>query len=177
MAVFPTTSPRQGAGAKAGWRRDWYRLLFAGDFESLNVDPFFILRLWPLLDRLGIEGQKCSGGGNRQRPRENGNRVLDTLEPQITLSTSAQAAAIREHSVHLSQRLTPLQRYGDRSDREFKISWSQPENPHRPDIGAHTVSLRGTALTIRSGVVAKICISMFGRRLRTRLLRLVVYPA
>src|SRR5262249_57078641 len=67
---------------------------------------FFILRLWPLLDRLGIEGQKCSGGGNRRRPRQNGNRVLEILGPQITLSTSAQAAAIRD-SVHLSQRLTP----------------------------------------------------------------------
>src|SRR5262249_48176195 len=41
----------------------------------------------------------------------------------------------------------------------------------------HTESLRGTAFIIRSGVVAKICISMFGRRLWIRLLRLVVYPA
>jgi hypothetical protein len=61
MAVFPTTSPRQGAGAKAGWRRDWYRLLFAGDFERLNVDPFFILRLWPLPIGLLSKGKNAAG--------------------------------------------------------------------------------------------------------------------
>jgi hypothetical protein len=44
-----------------------------------------------------------------------------------------------------------VQPYGDRSDREFKISWSQPETLI-DETSEHTESLRGTAFfRIRSG--------------------------